>query len=385
MPPDQTAPSSSPPVDPILPADPTTGVSSGTVFEPAGGVHKHGNWDDVVQNAQKAVVPSAKSPIVSDTSPSDIWEEKGISAPKVQEEPILPPIVPDHSAEPEPVEHPKIQLHKDSVPAELPPDADSTESEPIVEPIVPETPTAPPVPAEAVETPEAANEQPVQPATTTQTETPPSDETITPAPQFTEVDTDHEAALQRSLSDRMVDFGKAAVTNIVLPLVTPGKITANMLLGRKQREPVAPAIPQPQASQSAPSAKEHSIQFVSPMASAAPVSQTQASNLNIGRWVVKDDSERAVDIVAATLNISPQEAMKRLHTAVEKANQHAATAALQPGQKYTGRPDPVAEVIDHDPRTQDDDEIGVYIEVNGGKVLSMNPHDVLRLLDEFIT
>lgn len=318
-----------------------------TVINPDGGVHRRGNWDDVVQNTQSTVETEQKLTKKAETTdaatPSDIWENHSTNDDKSRSEGRV-----NNSASDEKESHPKIRKHKSasSETAEVPHTYTQSRTSTTV--------------AGDASTEESAlpQEDVSQQDTMQQADSLEKDE---PFADGRESGDGHDRELQETLSSRLVRYGKAAVTSFVLPIVTPGKVTASMLTGKRENT-VGTDI-----KTATPSLKR-SIRFVYPAA----------------EEVIPKD-EHLLDTVSRQLGITKQEARVRLRSAVEKANKDATAHANAPGKLYTGRPTAIAKFVKHDTPTNTDSEIGVYINVKGGKALSFNPSDVLQVLGQYLS
>lgn len=146
-------------------------------------------------------------------------------------------------------------------------------------------------------------------------------------------------------------------------------------------EPSTPEPPQaPQEPQPTPG-EPHDMFAFDTGPSSPPVNDAD-------KWKALNPNEPLVQRVSRVLGISEHEAVVKLRGAVEEANKTASDQMHHDSSSTPGAvvaPNSVARVIEHDQNTDIDDEFGVYLDVQGGKILSMNPDDVLQVLGQYLT
>lgn len=320
--------------------DGMTNVRNATVIEPDGGVQKHGNWDDVVQNMSKGAPNNKPGSLPEEKPPADIWD-KHI---KTDQE--------KHAEEQQAVPDIPIIKHKGAEPA------DTTPITPLAEESRLPTPGSVPAPTA---------QPPVQrPATVTDKmdeHTKPTLQIISPPEKKTKpeqtsniVDTaakslskKHEKEVQGKLTTRLAHFGEAAVDAAVLPLVSTDDITTQLLIdGIDTADETTTQIEHEDSSSTG--------------SDPAGSSDDEAATKNM----------TLTEKVMRQYGIQAGEAVARVHEAVKKIN--AASQNTGGGE--------VARIIEGEQGGEE--TVGVYIDVNGGKVLSMNPDDVIAALGRFL-
>ncbi len=163
-----------------------------------------------------------------------------------------------------------------------------------------------------------------------------------------------EQELEDTFAARFARYGKTAVTALALPFLSSGRLTKSILkngLPPRSNDSTQAEIPDFSTPIELPTTQ--TTKYTPPVA---------VANQNV-------DSS-AIARVSNMYGISRHEALTKLRAAVTHANQQA-------GQE-------VARILDHDPTIETDDEVGVYIDVEGGRALSLNSEDVMRVLSQFL-